>query len=387
MLNTNTHIHTPYSFCPFETMEQLVAAAKEESIAALGINDIATCEGFGEFAALCERFKIYPLFNIEFLVRSDDLPVQKVISNTPLGNDGYLFICGKALDYPLTLSPDSHNLLISSWKKTQDYIWDLVDKTNEHLKKSEIDITLDYNDIRKRYAKRNVLERHMVKALYDALVRRYDTPQKLEAALMRIAGGSASTGRPVEPRFTQITLYRWLLDIDRGIASTAFKDQYMRFREAYTLILNAGGVPCYSIGGIPANKISECESGAHRLADFLQRARIFAVDIFPLRTELELLKTYVSVLSQRNFCVTFGTGHNTPERPPFVPALYGNQPLDQDLTKTGWEGACILAAHQEAHKRNKMGYVNNQGELQVDQKNRMDFIALGAKAIREASGQ
>ena len=119
MLCTNTHIHTPYSFSPFESIERIVASAKEEGIAALGINDVFTCDGFAEFAENCRHFDVYPIFNMEFLVRQEDIRTDKFFRNAP-ADRGFLFLCGKALKHPLTLSADNQNLLIASWKKNQD---------------------------------------------------------------------------------------------------------------------------------------------------------------------------------------------------------------------------------------------------------------------------
>jgi hypothetical protein len=386
MLRTNAHIHTPYSFSPFETMERIVASAKEEGIAALGINDIATCEGFNEFAEWCRRFCIYPIFNIEFLVRQDDLKTDKTLRNAP-ADSGFLYLCGKSLAHPLSLSRDNQNLLIASWKKTQDHVWGIIGRLNDYLTKAEININLDYNAIRKHYAKKIVHERHVARALHDALVRTYATPQAFENALIRLSGNEALAAHWNDPVWVQNEIYNKVLVANPAIASSTEKIHYMRLHEAYSLILDGGGIPCYSIGAITVNRVAECESEAAKLAETLERSRIFAVDFFPLRTELEILKTYVKVFSVRGFCITFGTGQNTPERMSFVPALFGNQPLDEDLSLAGWEGACILAAHQEMRKANRSGFVDNQGALAVTNELRNNFIAIGEQAIRKVAEQ
>jgi hypothetical protein len=384
MHRTNTHIHTPYSFSAYDSVEHLVALARDEGIVALGINDIATCDGYAEFQEWCGRYRIFPVFNIEFLVRNEELKADKALQNAP-ADAGFLYLCGKSLSYPLKLSADHQNLLIASWKKTQDYIWGVIDRLNDHLKKCAIAISLDYNDVRKRYAKKIVHERHVARVLYDEMVRAYTTPQDFEAALVRLFGDDALAPHRHDPVSVQMEIYERFLVRNPAIASSARKEHYMRLREAHSLILDGGGIPCYSIGTIPVNQVKDCESDASRLAEVLERSRIFAVDFFPLRTELEILKTWVMVFSNRGFCVTFGTGHNTPERLPFVPTLFGNQPLDQEMTLIGWEGACILAAHQEMRKMNRSGFVNNAGELLITGETKRDFIALGEQAIRKAA--
>jgi hypothetical protein len=385
MLRTNTHIHTPYSFSPFETMERIVASAKEEDIAALGINDNATCEGFAEFAALCSRFRIYPIFNMEFLVRQDDLKTDTSLRNAP-ADRGFLYLCGKSLMHPLDLSTDHQNLLVASWKKTQDHVWGIIGRLNDYLTKVKIDISIDYNDVRKRYAKKIVHERHVARALHDALIQTYTIPAAFENALTRLSGGEALAAHRHDPVWIQNEIYDKVLVSNPAVASSTEKIHYMRLHEAFSLILDGGGIPCYSIGAITVNRVAECENEAAKLAETLERSRIFAVDFFPLRNEFEILKTYARVFAGRGFCITFGTGQNTPERMSFVPAFFGNQPLDEDLSRIGWEGACILAAHQEMRKTNRSGFVDNQGALMVTNDSRSDFIAIGEKAIRKAAG-
>ncbi len=48
----NGHIHTPYSFSAFHSMEQPFVMAREEGIAVLGINDFYTMDGYGR---ICPR--------------------------------------------------------------------------------------------------------------------------------------------------------------------------------------------------------------------------------------------------------------------------------------------------------------------------------------------
>src|SRR6218665_2946549 len=67
MLKVNAHIHTPYSFSSFSSVEEAVAMAKREDIGILGVNDFFTTEAYEEFERQCRQAKIYPLFNIEFI--------------------------------------------------------------------------------------------------------------------------------------------------------------------------------------------------------------------------------------------------------------------------------------------------------------------------------
>ena len=51
------------------------------------------------------------------------------------------------------------------------------------------------------------------------------------------------------------------------------------------------------------------------------------------------------------------------------------------MERIGWEGACLLAAHQELRRTNKAGFVDSLGALLVGQEERGPFLALGEEAI------
>jgi hypothetical protein len=68
----NGHIHTPWSFSAFNNVEQALKMAAEENIKALGINDFNTFDGYAEFDSLSRKYKVYPMFNVEFMGLMED---------------------------------------------------------------------------------------------------------------------------------------------------------------------------------------------------------------------------------------------------------------------------------------------------------------------------
>ena len=64
---SNAHIHTPYSFSSFENIVQIFELAVKEDIKILGINDFIVTQGYKEFFDNAIKYKIFPLFNIEFI--------------------------------------------------------------------------------------------------------------------------------------------------------------------------------------------------------------------------------------------------------------------------------------------------------------------------------
>ena len=46
ILNVNGHVHSPYSFCSFDSIEQMFKMANKEDVHVLGINDFFTMDGY-----------------------------------------------------------------------------------------------------------------------------------------------------------------------------------------------------------------------------------------------------------------------------------------------------------------------------------------------------
>jgi len=108
MLKVNAHIHTPYSFSSFSSVEEAVAMAKREDIGILGVNDFFTTEAYEEFERQCSQAKIYPLFNIEFIGVDKTFKEKGWRINDP-SNVGRIYFCGKGLSFPVSMSEHSES--------------------------------------------------------------------------------------------------------------------------------------------------------------------------------------------------------------------------------------------------------------------------------------
>jgi hypothetical protein len=64
---------------------------------------------------------------------------------------------------------------------------------------------------------------------------------------------------------------------------------------------------------------------------------------------------------------------------PMTVTARGSVPLDEKLKRIGWEGACIIAAHQYLRADGRQGYVLPDGSHSIKQKN--DLIKLGQLTI------
>ena len=65
MKDVNAHLHTPYSFSAFSSVEQALDAAAAEGVKVVGINDFYSTDGYKDWKEGCAARALFPLFGIE----------------------------------------------------------------------------------------------------------------------------------------------------------------------------------------------------------------------------------------------------------------------------------------------------------------------------------
>ena len=380
----NTHIHTPYSFSSFDSIEQAVMLAKEECVGVLGINDFNTIDGHVLFAEVCAKHNIFPIFNIEFATIFEADKANNFRWND-VSHPGIMYLCGKALDFPIKLNADSKNLLATVWKISQDRIWKILFNINDYMRSLSIDIFLDYQKIRSLYAKQAVRERHIAKALYMSFVEKWNDPNLLLEKFRNLFKDDTFSADLADAVFLQNEIKNRLLRpgnigyVDEKYAA------HVRFYEAKSLILGSGGIPCYPFFLGRSDDVTEKEKPINTLMSELVELGIHAVEFISNRVPFDKLKDYVRAFQKNGFCVSFGTEHCTLERFSLIPGTFGGRPFDSELEEISYEGACIYAAHQELHKQNRPGFVDDSGKLLIHQNRLKDFIRIGDEAIKKVS--
>jgi hypothetical protein len=96
--------------------------------------------------------------------------------------------------------------------------------------------------------------------------------------------------------------------------------------------------------------------------------------LIPGRNFLNNLRDFVKFFYERNYLITFGTEHNTPEMIPLTVSARGSETLDNELKLIAWESACVIAAHQYLRAQGMQGYVLADGTPCVDQKRELIFL-------------
>jgi len=385
MFLVNAHIHTPYSFSSFTGLEQAFGMAVNENIKVLGINDFYVTDGYDEFAELACRNKIYPLFNIEFIALSKVLQEQGVRVNDP-GNPGRTYICGKGLKYPSILKDKSLEMLESVKTESQRQIVEILEKLNAWLKETGMDFVFTYEEVRRRFARRLVRERHIAQALRHAVFERYSDDAQRREVLKKIYGDLPSCVDINNEAALENELRNNLLKAGKKAFVPEDEKAFLSIEQVREIILDAGGIPCYPVLLDDASgKITEFEADREHLCKSLADLDIQCIELIPQRNQLEIMEPFVRYFYEKGFVVTLGTEHNAPGLIPLTPYCSGNTPLTDFLRQVNYEGACVIAAHQYLQTQGDYGYIDKNGKTRTFQ--RSYLTQVGNEVIRKWMGE
>lgn len=375
----NGHIHTPYSFSSFIALDTAFKMAVAEKIAVLGINDFYVTDGYNAFHKGCLTNKIFPLFNIEFIGLLKEEQKKGIRINDP-NNPGRIYFSGKGLDYPFQVGWIQRRQLRTVRRESQVQIKAMITKLNQLLENEKPAMKLSYTAIKKVYAHELVRERHIAKALRELSVSISSETQEQLHFLEKLYGGKKSKTGLSNPAALENEIRSNLLK--SGGAAFVEEDQnsFLELRKIIKIIIKAGGIPCYPVLlDDPAGNFTEFEADPEKLYDSLKRLGIECIELIPGRNDFTILKNFVEYFHKKGFIITFGTEHNTPEMLPLTVTARGLKPLDESLKKIGWDGACVIAAHQYLRADGRQGYVLPDGTHSANQMR--ELISLGRLVI------
>ncbi len=368
----NGHIHTPYSFSAFTGMESVFSMAREENIALLGINDFYVSDGYEAFHNGCVANKIFPLFNIEFIGLLKEEQNRGIRINDP-NNPGRIYFSGKGLDYPFHTGWLKKRELRSVIKQSQLQIKAMIEKTNQLIQKENPSLSLSYESVKKRYAHDLVRERHLAKAIRHLAVENYSSPEGQEQFLERLYGGKKSKTGLSNPAALENEIRSNLLKSGGAAFVEEDEKSFLELKKIIKIIISAGGIPCYPVLlDDPSGKCTEFEGDKEKLLASLNKLGIECIELIPGRNDNAILKSFVDFFHNKGFIITFGTEHNTPEMIPLTVSTRGSVPLDDSLKRIGWEGACVIAAHQYLRADGRQGYVLPDGTHSIQSETGVD---------------
>lgn len=380
-MKINTHIHTPYSFSAFESIEQAFELAQKEGINILGINDFFVTDGYDEFDRLAKKNNIYPLFNVEFIGLLPDEQQAGIRVNDP-GNPGRTYFCGKGLKHPFSLSGQNRKKLDQVVKESQQQVKEMVTLLSSCLHDANAPFELGYDEIKERFAKELVRERHIAKALRVAINEHFDTDHDKKKFLQALYSNKKSTADLSDNNSFEGELRSRLLKAGGKAFVAEEASSFLPIPELMDIIIDAGGIPCYPV--LLDNKngeYTEFEQDKNTLFERLNSLGVGAVELIPGRNNIDHLREFVKFFYDKNFIITFGTEHNTPELSPLTVTAGGGVALDDFLSDVNREGASIIAAHQQLHSEGKEGYLDTSGRCKKEDK--AYFIKSGQNVLNE----
>jgi len=381
----NGHFHTPFSFSAFTDIEQAFKMAEAEGIEVLGINDFYTTDGYSEFASLAEKYKIFPLFNIEFMALQKDLQESGVRVNDP-ANPGHTYLSGKGTTFPPHLPKKQMKLLKLVQQESNVQTAQMVEKLNELLAEINAGFSFTFDDLKARYAKNMLRERHIAKALRIAMDEKFKNQQEKKIFYTKLFSGKEVKSELKDIASLENEIRGNLLKAGGRAFVPEDPKAFLSLEQVTELIIKAGGIPCYPVLLDDAKgNFTDYEKNWVELSDALVRKGIYSIELIPGRNTFAILKDFVTYFHSRNFLITFGTEHNTPQLDPMRVTCSGGVEMDAEMEQIGYEGACIITAHQYLIARGEEGYLDKEGVAKM--KKYGEFAALGDGVIRHFIGK
>jgi len=380
-INVNAHIHTPYSFSAFSNITDALDRAVAENVKVVGINDFYSTDGYTEWECEACKRHLYPLFNIEFISLQSDDQAAGIRVNDP-NNPGRTYISGKGLKCPPLLPEPFASELAAVRSESNAQTRKMCDKMNVVLRAHGAGFELDYDLIERDLTKGLVRERHLAAALRQAVYAYFVNDVEAVARFFE----KLFDGKPLRSGISNHAAIENEIRsnlLKAGGAAFVAEDPkaFLPLENVNRIILAAGGIPTYPfLGDNPDGAFTDFESDVARAAKILKQRRIFSAEFITSRNSIEALESYAGYLADNGFVVTFGSEHNMPAMEPVELFARGGLPLTPYLKRINYEGACIVAAHQELVNKGKTGYVDANGI--ADMANRDACIKLGDEVIR-----
>ncbi len=355
-LKVNNHIHTPYSFSAFRSIEEAVKMAKDEDVKVLGINDFYVTDGYGEFMEKCIDHGIFPLFNIELIGISKADQEAGIRVNDP-NNPGRTYISGKGLAFPSILPGEQQQKLDGVVKESNNQVVKMIDLVNRWLEFQQAGISLSVEGIMEEHAMQLLRERHVARALRLKIEESARSDEMFFGLLKKVYGGKSSDKQREDIAGIEEELRARLLKAGAPAFVPEEEKAFMNLEEINGIIRDAGGIPTYpmlldSAGG----GITEFERDREKLLKVLILRGFHSVELIPLRNRIEVLKEYAEYFYVNGFVVSFGTEHNTTAMLPLTVSCKNDVPLDKSLMQISYNGAAYLAAHQYLCLKEGPGY-------------------------------
>jgi len=395
---TNTHVHVPPNFSAFTTPYEVVEAAKAENVRVLGVSNFYDQHVYSLIADLTREAGILPEYGLEFITLVPDLEAKGIRINDP-ANPGRMYLTGKGIDPFRTPTPRAVAIAKTIRDGNDSRAEQMVDQVARHFASVGYDTGVDAAAIIEQVAERgevpsqwvSLQERHIARAFQEALDA---LPHAQWIQIMGRAYGSGDgdpacgrmTGQqgPAAPKADKGDP----VGVQAEIRSRLLKkgtpgfvpEVPLSFEDAYTYILDMGGIPCYPILADGCDPVCPFEESPSGLAEELLRRGIHAAELIPNRNHCEVVDQYVRALTKAGLIVMAGTEHNTQDKISLNPICTDGEPSDF-ARQAFFDATCVVVAHADRTKRGIDGYVDASGRLILDDQGVQSLVREGAQLM------
>ncbi len=376
----NCHLHTPHSFSAFCCVEEAVEQAAAEGVKVVGVNDFFTFDAYDAWSYQTIKNGLFPLFNVEFIGLDAEKKEKGLRVNDP-ANPGRTYLSGKALAYPVVLPKPDLAKIAHIKDQNNAQVKEMMEKVNRIMADAGIKLSLNFDEIKSTFAKDQVRERHLARAIRELAVNSFSTEKERLGFFKKLFGRQALKSEITDEAAVENEIRSKLLKA----GGTAFVEEdpsvFLDTTAIHNIIIKAGGIPTYPFLADDAKgNYTDFEGDLPKAIVDLKNRGYYSVEFIPTRNNHDKMKEYVMALVKEGFVVTFGTEHNAPGKQPIEVFTGGKTPLDNDLMKINYEGACILAAHQYLFATKGEGILNKNGAYKQNKK--IEFAELGHKLIQ-----
>ena len=376
----NNHIHSPYSFSSFSSIEQAVDLAVKEGINVLGINDFFVTHGYALFNETCLKKGVYPMFNIEFIGLHKQFQSDGLRINDP-NNPGRIYLSGKGLKKSYTLSKENQEKFDVLIESSQLQIREMIVKLNEWLSAISAPFKLSYEEVQSKFAKQLVRERHIATAIRNAVNELFKSTDAKLNFYAQLFGEPAKSDID-KPAAIEEELRGKLLKAGGKAFVAEDEKAFLSPEEIASIISDAGGIITYPLLLDDAKgNYTDFEKDKELLAKRLKELNIFSIEFIPSRNSFEALKDYSEWFYKQGFLVSYGTEHNTPALTPLEVSCRNGVKLNNSLLEINYKCTCMIAAHQYLVENGLEGYLDAEGK--PDLKNADKFVQLGNALIKK----
>ena len=391
-LKSNVHVHLPPNFSAFDNIDHVIDMASSEGISVLGASNYYYYELYDDFAAKAKAKGIVPLFGLEIISLVPELVEAGLRINDP-GNPGRMYLCGKGITRFKNVTPKGYGLLSSIRSEDEKRMKTMTREVGKIFKEAGFDMQLDAQAIIGRIAARHsaapdkiiIQERHIAQAFQEVFFDKVEEEKRSEA-LSTVLGAECSE-LISDPVAVQAQIRSSLMKAGKP----AFvKEDFLNFEQAFTLILELGGIPCYPTLADGASVRCEFEEDIPALVEEMKKRNLHMAEYIPIRNTAEVLSEYVKAVRAEGIAVVAGTEHNTLDLIPIDPTCVGGTDIPDDIKDIFWEGTCVLTAHLHLMANGKPGFVDSEGNPNADfsdaEQRIRSFADLGARIIAAHNG-